>query len=462
MAIATVNPATGEVLRTFEPVGSDELDARLTLAANAYVDHRVSPFARRREALLAVADILDADIESIAHLVTTEMGKTLGAARAEVAKCATGCRFYAENAQRLLADEPADAHAVGARSAYTAWLPLGPVLAVMPWNFPLWQVIRFAAPAIMAGNVALLKHASNVPQTALLLEDIFRRAGFAPGVFQTLLVESGAIAALIADDRVAAVTVTGSEAAGRAVASAAGQALKPTVLELGGSDPFLVLPSADIGAAAAIAVTSRCQNNGQSCIAAKRLIVHADVAEEFTTLVVDGMRALQVGDPLDDASDVGPLATEQVRADAEELLADAVAQGARVLCGGCRPAEPGFYFPPTLVAGVTPAMRMYREEVFGPVASVFVVPDLDAGIALANDVPYGLGANVWTTDAAEQARCIDEIESGQLFVNGMTTSYPELPFGGVKQSGYGRELGAAGLRAFCNAKTVWIGPAPTR
>jgi len=455
--IATINPATGEIVAKFDPLTDSEIEARLRLAAVAFAQLRHTSFADRSRWMNAAADLLDAECASVAQTMTTEMGKTLTAAKAEVSKCAVGARFYATNAERLLADEPSDPAAVGASVAYTSYQPLGPVLAVMPWNFPLWQVMRFAAPALMAGNVGLLKHASNVPQTALLLEDLFRRAGFPEGAFQTLLVGSGQIEAILRDPRVKAATLTGSEPAGRAVAAVAGDRIKPTVLELGGSDAFVVMPSADVGEAVRVAVISRCQNNGQSCISAKRFIVHRDIADDFEARFVAAMEALVVGDPLAEATDVGPLATEQGRTDVEQLVADAVEKGATVRCGGQRPAGPGWFYPPTVLTGVTPQMRMYREEVFGPVAQLYRVADLDEAIEVANATDFGLGSNIWTSDAAEQQRFIRDSEAGAVFVNGMTTSYPELPFGGVKNSGYGRELAAHGIRAFCNAKTIWVG-----
>ena len=457
MAITTTNPATGETLRTFEALADREIDARIARAAAAFHSYRKTTFAQRAEWMHAAAGILEAKTEDIAELVTLEMGKTLKAAKAEIAKCAAGARFYAENAERFLADEPADPESVSAAKAYTHWQPLGPVLAIMPWNFPLWQVIRFAAPALMAGNVGLLKHASNVPQTALRLQDVFLEAGFPQDVFQTLLIGSDAIEKVLTDTRVVAATLTGSEGAGRSVAEIAGREIKKTVLELGGSDPFVVMPSADLTRAAAVATTARCQNNGQSCIAAKRFIVHADAAEEFQRRFVENMSSLVVGDPTDERTDVGPLATEQGLRDVEEVVNDAVGKGAQVLCGGQRPDHPGWFYPPTVITGVTPDMRMYREEVFGPVAQLYAVPDIDAAIRLANDTAFGLASNAWTGDRAEQARFIDELEAGQVFINGMTTSYPQLPFGGVKNSGYGRELSGLGIREFCNAKTVWIG-----
>ncbi|HWG94340.1 MAG TPA: NADP-dependent succinic semialdehyde dehydrogenase [Mycobacteriales bacterium] len=457
MPIATVDPTTGETLKTFDALTPDELEQRLQRAADAFARYRRTSFAERAAWMRAAADKLDADTEGLARLMTTEMGKTVAAAKAEIGKCAKGCRFYAEHAERFLSDEPVDPDAVGAVRAHARYQPLGPVLAVMPWNFPLWQAMRFAAPALMAGNVGLLKHASNVPQTALYLEELFREAGFPEGVFTTLLVGSGEVEGIIRDPRVAAVTLTGSTPAGRAVASVAGDALKKSVLELGGSDPFVVLPSADLAKAATVAATARCQNNGQSCIAAKRFIVHADVADEFERLFAEALSALVVGDPAEDDTDVGPLATEQGRDDVEELVQDAVGKGARVVVGGQRPDRPGWYYPPTLLTGVTPEMRMFREEVFGPVAQLHVVPDLDAAIALANDTDFGLGANVWTGDRDEADRFTDEVQAGMVAVNGMVASFPDLPFGGVKDSGYGRELSAHGIREFCNVKSVWVG-----
>ncbi len=457
MPIATVNPATGETLKTFDELSHAELEERLARAATAFEGYRLTSFADRARWMRAAADILDAERDDIARVMTTEMGKTLASAKAEVAKCATGCRYYAEHAEAMLADEPADAAAVGALRAYARYQPLGAVLAVMPWNFPLWQAMRFAAPALMAGNVGLLKHASNVPQTALFMEELFARAGFPKGVFQTLLVGSSRVEAILRDPRVKAATLTGSTPAGKAVAAVAGDEIKTTVLELGGSDPFVVLPSADLARAAATAVTSRVQNNGQSCIAAKRFIVHESVAAEFERLFVERMSQLRVGDPMDEATDVGPLASVDQLRDVEELVDDAVAKGATVLCGGRRLEGPGAYFPPTALSGVTPAMRMYLEEVFGPVAQIHRVRDLDEAIAVSNVTEFGLGSNVWTDDPAEQERFVRDVEAGAVFVNGMTTSHPELPFGGVKTSGYGRELAAHGIREFCNIKAVWVG-----
>jgi succinate-semialdehyde dehydrogenase/glutarate-semialdehyde dehydrogenase len=457
MAIRTVNPATGEVVKTYDEMSDGELDAALATAAAAFRDYRRTTFERRAGWLRAAADLLDAEREQVAALMTTEMGKPIAQARAEAAKCATACRFYAEHAETYLAPEVADAAAVGASGARAIYQPLGVVLAVMPWNFPLWQAMRFAAPALMAGNVGLLKHASNVPGSALYMADLFARAGFPAGVFQTLLIGSSKVERVLDDPRVAAATLTGSGPAGAAVASVAGRNIKKTVLELGGSDPFIVMPSADIDAAARVATKARCQNNGQSCIAAKRFIVHSDVAQEFTDAFVKRMSALTVGDPTDDGVDVGPLATSSGRDEIDELVRDAVARGATVLTGGTVPAGPGWYYPPTVVAGVTPDMRLFGEEAFGPVATVFTVADADEAVALGNATEFGLGANAWTNDPAEREFFIRELEAGAVFINGMVTSYPELPFGGVKTSGYGRELSAHGIREFCNLKAVWVG-----
>jgi succinate-semialdehyde dehydrogenase/glutarate-semialdehyde dehydrogenase len=457
MAIATVNPATGETVKTFDALSAEEVDAKLARAAEAFRSYRLTTFAQRAEWMRAAADILEKEADAVAAMMTTEMGKTLKSAKAEAQKCAKACRFYAEHAEEFLADEPVDPSAVGASRAFARYLPIGPVLAVMPWNFPLWQAMRFAAPALMAGNVGLLKHASNVPQTAMFMEDLFSRAGFPDGVFQTLLIGSDLVERVLRDPRVAAATLTGSTPAGQAVASVAGEEIKKTVLELGGSDAFIVLPSADLDKAAEVAVVSRCQNNGQSCISAKRFIVHEAVADEFERRFVDRMAALRLGDPMDESTDIGPLATEQGRSDVEELMADAVAKGAAVLLGGTAPDGPGWFYPATVVTGITPKMRMYSEEVFGPVAQLYRVSDLDEALELANATPFGLGSNIWTNDAAEQDRAVRDMDAGAVFINGMTTSYPELPFGGVKTSGYGRELSAHGIREFCNTKTIWVG-----
>jgi succinate-semialdehyde dehydrogenase/glutarate-semialdehyde dehydrogenase len=438
-------------------MNDEQIEERLALASTGFAALAATGFAQRAGWMRAAADILDAEVEEVARTMTIEMGKTLAAARAEVAKCALGCRFYADHAEAFLADEPADAGSVGATAAYVRYRPLGPVLAIMPWNFPLWQAMRFAAPALMAGNVGLLKHASNVPQTALFLEDLFRRAGFPPGSFQTLLIGSDRVEAVLTDPRVRAATLTGSEAAGRQVAMVAGREVKKTVLELGGSDPYVVMPSADLDRAAEVAVTARCQNNGQSCIAAKRFIVHEDVYEAFTERFVARMAALVVGDPMAEGTDVGPLATEQGRDEVEEQVADAVRKGAKVLCGGERPDRPGWWYPPTVVSDLTPDMRMWADEVFGPVAGLYRVASYDEAVRIANGTSFGLGANAWTRDPDEREAFISDLDAGAVFINGMVASHPGLPFGGVKNSGYGRELSAHGIREFCNITTVWIG-----
>jgi succinate-semialdehyde dehydrogenase/glutarate-semialdehyde dehydrogenase len=465
MPIATVNPATGETLKTFNELRPEEVERRLALAETAFAQHRTTSFSHRSELLNRAADLLEQDGPDIARTMTTEMGKPIAAARAEAAKCARAMRWYAEHAEELLAPEQpsaADLKDSGASRASVRYRPLGPVLAVMPWNFPLWQVVRFAAPALMAGNVGLLKHASNVPQTALYLEDLFQRAGFPKGCFQTLLVGSGAVEAILRDRRVAAATLTGSERAGRSVASVAGDEVKKTVLELGGSDPFVVMPSADVERAARTAVTARVQNNGQSCIAAKRFIIHAEIHDAFCERFTAGMRALTVDDPMRETTDVGPLASEQGRADLEALVDDALRLGATAQCGARRPENParGWYYEPTVLTGVSDTMRIHREEAFGPVAAVYRVADLDEAVSLANDTPFGLSSNVWTRDDGEVERFARDLEAGGVYFNGMTASHPALPFGGVKRSGYGRELSGHGIREFCNVTTVWHGAEP--
>jgi succinate-semialdehyde dehydrogenase/glutarate-semialdehyde dehydrogenase len=457
MPIATTNPATGQVLKSYDPMSEEQIDAAIERADLAYRQLRGTTIEQRGRWLTAAADLLEADRDETARLMSTEMGKTYAAAKAEVTKCATACRFYAAKAAEFLADEPADAGAVKATRAFVRYQPIGPVLAVMPWNFPLWQVMRFAAPALMAGNTGLLKHASNVPQTALLLEDLFRRAGFPEGAFTTLLVGSAEVDRVLSDPRVRAATLTGSEGAGRSIAQIAGRELKKTVLELGGSDPFVVMPSADLDRAAEVATTARCQNNGQSCIAAKRFIVHADVFDAFAEKFAANMSALRVGDPMDPDTDVGPLASEGGRDEIHAQVRDAVDKGATVLCGGEPPAGRGWFYPPTVVTDLRPEMRMWSEEVFGPVAGLYRVSSYDEAIEVANGTSFGLGSNAWTRDPGEQERFAADLDAGNVFVNGMTTSYPELPFGGVKNSGYGRELSALGMREFCNTKTVWVG-----
>jgi succinate-semialdehyde dehydrogenase/glutarate-semialdehyde dehydrogenase len=453
VVIASVNPASGVVLRTFEPLADAEIESRLARAAAAFGRQRRTTFTERSRAMTRVADILEEEREVLGRLITSEMGKPIGAAIEEIAKCGRACRYYAEHAEALLADETGEVS--GART-FVRYQPLGPLLAVMPWNFPFWQVFRFAAPALMAGNVALLKHASNVPQCALAIERVIRDAGFGDGVFQTLLLTSEQVERVLNDDRVVAATLTGSEHAGAAVAARAGAKIKKTVLELGGSDPFIVMPSSDLERAAAVAVQARVINNGQSCIAAKRFIVAAEVYGAFERRFVRGMRALTVGDPMEPSTDVGPLVGAEVLEALDAQVQRSVATGARVLTGGCRLARGGFYYEPTVLADVPPEAPAYREEMFGPVAMLFRARDTDDAIRLANDTPFGLGASVWTNDPSERTRFIDEIEAGLVFVNEMVASDPRLPFGGVKHSGYGRELGVHGLREFVNIKTVWI------
>ncbi len=453
MPIATINPATGETLRTFTPLTPDQLEARLECAASAYLKHRRTSFAERRRLMLKAAEILETEKEAFGRLMVTEMGKPLQAAIEEAAKCALGCRYYAEHAERFLADEVVE---TSASKSWVAYQPIGPVLAVMPWNFPFWQVFRFAAPALMAGNVGLLKHASNVPQCALAIEEIFRRAGFAEGCFQTLLIDTEKVRQVIEDRRVAAVTLTGSTNAGSHVASAAGKVIKKSVLELGGSDPFIVMPSADLDTAVRTAVRARTINNGQSCIAAKRFIVAEPIADEFERRYVAGFKALKVGDPMDPTTDIGPLANENQVETIAEQVERSVAAGARVLTGGRRIDRPGYWYEPTVLTGVTPDSPAYHDEVFGPVATLFRVRGLDDAIRLANDSPFGLGSSAWTNDAAERKRFVEEIEAGMVFINAMVVSDPRMPFGGVKQSGYGRELSWHGIHEFVNAKTVWV------
>jgi len=456
MAIATTDPRTGEVVKTYDELTPEDLDAKIGRAAAAAATYRLTTYDERAGWLRAAADLLDERTDAVAGLMTLEMGKTKKAASAEATKCGTALRFYADNGATFLADEPVEASTVNASQAYGRYLPLGVVLAIMPWNFPLWQAMRFAAPALMAGNVGLLKHASNVPGTALFMEQLFRDAGFPDDVFQTLLIGSAAVESVIRDDRVAAATLTGSEGAGVSVGRTAGEALKKVVLELGGSDPFVVMPSADLTASAKVATTARCQNNGQSCIAAKRFIVHEQVYDAWLALFKEQMAALVVGDPMDAGTDVGPLATESGRDEVAAQVEKAVGDGAVVELGGEAPDRPGWWYPPTVITNISRDMDLYHEEVFGPVASVFKVASIEEAVDLANDTRFGLGANAWTTDPAEQAVFIRDLQAGQTFINGMTTSFPALPFGGVKASGHGRELSAAGIREFTNLKTVWV------
>jgi succinate-semialdehyde dehydrogenase/glutarate-semialdehyde dehydrogenase len=456
MTIATTNPANGQTVQTFAALSDAELEARIQCAADTYRRYRRTPIPERVRMLLRAAEILENEKEQLGRLMVLEMGKTLKSAIDEAGKCAWGCRYYAEHAEEFLADEPVKTSAPHSMIVYE---PIGPILAIMPWNFPFWQVFRFAAPALAAGNVGLLKHASSVPQCALAIEDIFRRAGFPQGCFQTLLIETDRVQRVIEDPRVAAVTLTGSNGAGSAVGSAAGKQIKKSVLELGGSDPFIVMPSANIEAAARTAVKARAINNGQSCIAAKRFIVADAIADDFERRLVSGMQALVVGDPMEPGTDIGPLANEaQVKTLADQMERS-VRAGARLLSGGHAIKRPGYYFAPGVLTDITPESPAYREEIFGPVALLFRADDIDEAIKIANDSPFGLGASAWTNDERERRRFITELESGMVFINAMVASDPRLPFGGTKQSGYGRELSAHGIREFVNIKTVWVGDA---
>jgi succinate-semialdehyde dehydrogenase/glutarate-semialdehyde dehydrogenase len=453
MPIATTNPATGETLQTFQPLPSAEIEQKLQLAVTTFRAERKTPFAERARRMLKAAEILERDKDKFAHLMTLEMGKTYKSAVAEAVKCTTACRYYAENAERILTDEVIE---TGARKSFVRYRPIGPILAVMPWNFPFWQVIRFAAPALMAGNVGLLKHASNVPQCALAIEKIFLEAGFPQGAFQTLLIGSQQVDAILNDPRVVAATLTGSEQAGVEVGIAAAKRIKKVVLELGGSDPFIVMPSADLDAAVATAVEARTINNGQSCIAAKRFIVHESIASAFEDKFVARMKNLRVGDPFDEKTELGPLATADAVKGLDADVQKTVKAGAKLLAGGHKLDLPGNYYAPTVLTDIPKESPAYREEFFGPVASLFRVKDIDEAISLANDSRFGLGASAWTTDDRERERFINELESGMVFINKMVASDPRIPFGGVKHSGHGRELSANGIREFMNIKTVWI------
>jgi succinate-semialdehyde dehydrogenase / glutarate-semialdehyde dehydrogenase len=453
MAIASINPATGEVIKAFQPLSDAEIEGKLQLAVTAFRQERKTPFSVRAQRMLKAAEILDREKQNFGRLMTVEMGKPYQAAVAEAAKCVTACRYYAENAEKFLADEIVD---TGAKNSFIRYLPIGPILAVMPWNFPFWQVIRFAAPALMAGNVGLLKHASNVPQCALAMEKIFKDAGFPAGAFQSLLIASSQVDALLADHRVVAATLTGSEQAGIQVGVGAAKRIKKVVLELGGSDPFIVMPSAHLEVAVETAVQARVQNNGQSCIAAKRFIVAEPIGDEFQRRFVARMQALKIGDPMDDKTELGPLATAEGVKDLDRDVQKTVEMGAKVLTGGHPVPGSGNYYAPTVLTNVPKGSPAYSEEFFGPVASIFRVKDQDEAIRLANDVRFGLGSSVWTNDEQERERFINELEAGMVFVNKMVASDTRIPFGGVKASGHGRELGLVGIREFVNAKTVWI------
>ncbi|AUT03411.1 NADP-dependent succinic semialdehyde dehydrogenase [Nostoc sp. CENA543] len=453
MAIATINPATGETLKTFEPLNDTEIAAKLNSAQQTFENYRNTSFKERSQWLNTAASILEQDKADFAKLMTIEMGKPYKAAIAEVEKCAAVCRYYAENAADFLADVSVK---TDASHSFVRYQPLGIILAVMPWNFPFWQVFRFAAPALMAGNVGLLKHASNVPQCALAIEDIIKRAGFPGGAFQTLLIGAAQVADLMADERVKAATLTGSEPAGASLAAAAGTQIKKTVLELGGSDPFIVLESADLPLAAATATQARMLNTGQSCIAAKRFIVAEAIADQFEQLLLEKFTALKVGDPMLPDTDLGPLATPGILQDLDQQVKTAVQSGGKILTGGHPLDIPGNFYPPTIIIDIPADSQIAQEEFFGPVALLFRVPNIDAAIKLANATPFGLGASAWTNNHQERDRLITEIEAGAVFINGLVKSDPRLPFGGIKRSGYGRELSIQGIHEFVNVKTVWV------
>src|SRR5881396_861743 len=453
MAIASINPATGEKLKEFSPFDDAEIEKRLSRAEKAFKSYRRTTLTERAELLHAVSELLFQEKQTLAEIITLEMGKLFRDSVAEIEKCARGCRFYAENGERFLEDEPAQTDAA---ESYVQYQPLGPVLAIMPWNFPFWQLFRFAAPALMAGNVGLLKHASNVPQCALAIEQIFCRAGFDEGVFQTLLIEPEQTEKIIVDSRVKAVTLTGSEKAGSAVASTAAREIKKSVLELGGSDAFIVMPSADFERALRTSVKARTINTGQSCIAAKRFMIADQIYDEFLDQFVAHMRALKVGDPMNETTEIGPLATEQILQGVDDQVQKTIAAGAKLLTGGNRIHGSGFFFEPTVLVDVPKESPAYREEVFGPVASMFRVRDAADAVAMANDSTFGLAASAWTNNPEEQELFASELDAGMVFINAMVASDPRLPFGGVKRSGFGRELGAAGIREFTNTKTIWI------
>ncbi|NER40095.1 MAG: NAD-dependent succinate-semialdehyde dehydrogenase [Oscillatoria sp. SIO1A7] len=454
MGIATINPATGETVKTFEPLTDAEIEAKLALSQEAYRSYRRLPIEQRAVWMKAAADIVEQESDRFGQIMTLEMGKTFKSAVAEAKKCALVCRYYAEKTAEFLADVQVE---TDASQSFVRYQPLGSILAVMPWNFPFWQVFRFAAPALMAGNVGLLKHASNVPQCALALEEIFLQAGFPEGVFQTLLIGSEKVAGIMADDRVQAATLTGSEYAGASLAAVAGKQIKKTLLELGGSDPFIVLETADIASAVATATTARTMNNGQSCIAAKRFILLEEIADQFEQALVEKFAALKVGDPMELDTDIGPLATPDILEELDDLVRTCIQKGARVLYGGAPLSNSkGNFYPPTILSDFPPGTPADREEFFGPVALLFRVKNIDEAIALANNTPFGLGASAWTADKTESDRLINELEAGAVFINGLVKSDPRLPFGGIKRSGYGRELSIQGIHEFVNIKTVWV------
>lgn len=454
MAIATTNPTTGQIIKTFTPLTSEEIQVKIAIAHQAFQDYKAISLAQRAEWLNRVADILEMDKQRLGAIATLEMGKTLKSAISEIEKCAIGCRYYAENGARFLQDLSVPTEA---SQSFVRYQPLGIILAVMPWNFPYWQVFRFVAPALMAGNVGLLKHASNVPQCALAIAEILETAGFPSGTFQTLLIESGQVEEILRDPRIKGATLTGSEAAGQSLAAIAGDELKKVVLELGGSDPFIVLKTANIDLAVKTAVIARTMNNGQSCIAAKRFILEEAIATEFETKLVEAFRQLKIGDPMLPDTDLGALATPQIRAELDQQVQASITQGAKLLIGGSYdPDQVGNFYPPTILKDIPKTSPAYTDEIFGPVASLFRVSDLDAAIALANDTPLGLGASAWTEDQDECDRLVNELEAGSVFINAMVKSECSLPFGGIKRSGYGRELSMLGMHEFLNIKTIWI------
>jgi succinate-semialdehyde dehydrogenase/glutarate-semialdehyde dehydrogenase len=453
MAIASINPATGELTKRFDAHNDAEVESALKTAVSAFEKHRRSSFADRAAKLQRAAEFLEKEREHFARIITSDMGKLLRGAIDEIEKCARGCKYYAEHGEKFLSEQIVSSDA---RRSYVRYEPLGAVLAIMPWNFPFWQVFRFAAPALMAGNVGLLKHASNVPQCALAIEEIFRDAGFDAGVFQTLLIENEVVEKIIRDPRVKAVTLTGSERAGSAVASAAGREVKKSVLELGGSDPFIVMPSANFDDAISTGLKSRMVNSGQSCIAAKRFIIADAIYDKYVAQFAEKMRKMKLGDPVDEVTEVAPLSSDNILRGVDEQVKKSVAAGAKILCGGKRADRAGYFYEPTVLAEIPKNAPAYREEVFGPVALFFRARDRKEAVAIANDSSFGLGASVWTNDPDEQEFFSRELESGMVFVNAMVASDPRLPFGGVKRSGYGRELGAEGIREFVNIKTVVV------
>lgn len=453
MSIVSRNPSTGEIIKQFESYSDEFVDGLISNSYFSYKELKKFSINRRTKCMMAVANILNEESEKLGKILTQEMGKTHKSAIAEIKKSALGAEHYAVTAKDYMADEIIKTNAL---KSYRSYQPLGPILAVMPWNYPVWQVIRFAAPAIMVGNTVLLKHASNVTQCALYLEDIFKRAGFPDGVFQTLIISNSKVERVLRNENVRAATLTGSEIAGSSVAAICGQEIKPTVLELGGSDAFIVMPSADLEKSAAVGTIARTQNNGQSCIAAKRFIVHAEIYEAFKEKLIKNFNSLKIGDPMNSETDIGPLVNPSSLKEVLDQVKDALDCGAQLLCG-CKAIEgPGCFLQPGIIEKIPMSARIYREEIFAPIAGLYKVKSIQEAIELANDSPFGLGSSVWTADLDEQKQAINDIEAGATFINAMTSSDPRLPFGGVKRSGYGRELAAEGLRAFCNIKTVSI------